>query len=124
MASSSLVVDTSVFIEYLRAPNKTKTKLFSISDKTSLCISTITLYELLMGAVNSEKQNDIELLTSDLTILSFNQKTAMIAAEVYHDLRKRNKMIEFRDLFIAATAIAHDLPVLRLTKNILKESKE
>jgi len=47
----------------------------------------------------------------------------MIAAEVYHDLRKRNKMIEFRDLFIAATAIAHDLPVLTLNKKHFERIK-
>lgn len=123
MESSAVVIDTSIFIEYLRAPDKQKTTLFNLPDNLNIFISAITLYELLMGAVNKEKLNDIQLLTSELTILPFNQDTANTAAELYHDLRKRNKMIEFRDLFIAATAISNNLPLLTLNKKHFERIK-
>ena len=45
-----MVIDTSIFIEFLRAKDKTKTALFLIPDDEQIFISSITLYELLMGA--------------------------------------------------------------------------
>lgn len=84
-------------------------------DDTELYISVVTLYELLMGATDEAKKRDVELLTEPLIILPFTKSVAEMSAEVYHDLRQRNRMIEFRDIFIGATALAHDLPVL--TKN-------
>ena len=45
-----MVIDTSIFIEFLRAKDKTKTALFLIPDDEQIFISSITLYELLMGS--------------------------------------------------------------------------
>ena len=44
-----------------------------------------------------------------MIILPFTKSVAEKSAEVYHNLRQRNKMIEFRDIFIGATALAHGL---------------
>lgn len=116
MENTGMVIDTSVFIEFLRAKDKTETILFRIPEKTELYISSVTLYELLMGAVTPEKNNDIKILTEDIPVLSFNEEVAQKASEIYHHLRKANKIIEFRDLFIASTALVADLPVKTLNK--------
>jgi tRNA(fMet)-specific endonuclease VapC len=50
MESPGMVVDTSIFIEFLRAKDKTKTALYLIPDDAQIYISSVTLYELLMGA--------------------------------------------------------------------------
>ena len=115
MASSRMVVDSSIFIEFLRASDKTKTTLYQLPDDTELFLSVVTLYELLMGATDEVKKRDVKLLTEPLIILPFTKSVAEKSAEVYHDLRQRNKMIEFRDIFIGATSLVHGLPVL--TKN-------
>lgn len=39
---------------------------------------------------------------------------------MYHVLRTRNQMIEFRDIFIAATCLVHDLPIVTLNKKHFK----
>ncbi|MEX0813326.1 MAG: type II toxin-antitoxin system VapC family toxin [Chitinophagales bacterium] len=111
-----MVIDSSVFIEFLRAKNKKNTTLYAISSETQLFISSVTLYELLMGATNKAKTDDINLITGDLTILDFDKRTAVKAAQIYHKLRTENRMIEFRDIFIAATCIANKLPVKTLNK--------
>lgn len=111
-----MVVDTSVFIEFLRAKNKTKTALFSIPDNMPIYISSVTLYELLMGATSDEKKNDIKILTDDLPILPFNDDVARKAAEIYHQLKKSNKIIEFRDIFIGATSITNNLSLMTLNR--------
>lgn len=109
-----MVIDTGIFIEYLRAGNKQNTVLFSLSDDRELFISSVTLYELYMGATSEEKITDVKFLTDDLTVLVFDRVIAVKASEIYHQLRKSNKMIEFRDIFIAATCIIHDLSVKTL----------
>lgn len=114
MENSGMVVDTSVFIEFLRAGNKIKTTLYRINEDKQLFISAITLYELLMGATNKTKLEDIKLLTDDIPVLSFSAEAARRAAEIYHQLRKNNQIIEFRDLFIGATCLAYELPLITL----------
>ncbi len=106
-----MVVDTNIFIEFLRASDKTQTTLYKIPDNCQIFISSITLYELLMGATTEEKKRDIRILTDDLPILPFNEHVANKAAEIYHLLRTKNKMIEFRDIFIGATCIVNELPL-------------
>jgi predicted nucleic acid-binding protein len=114
MERSGMVVDTSIFIEFLRAKDKTKTALFQIAETDHIYISAVTLYELLIGANTPEKVNDIKILTDGLPVLAFNEDVAGRAAQIYLQLRKQNKMIEFRDIFIAATGIVNDLPVKTL----------
>ncbi len=114
MESPGMVVDTSIFIEFLRAKDKTKTVLFLIPETDHIYISSVTLYELLIGANTPQKVNDIKILTEGLPVLAFNEDVASKAAEIYLQLRQQNKLIEFRDIFIAATCIVNDLPVKTL----------
>ena len=51
-----------------------------------------------------------------MILLPFNYDTAMKSAEIYNDLKSRNQVIEFRDIFIGATAILNHLPVLTLNR--------
>lgn len=111
-----MVVDTSIFIEFLRSKNKKNTRLFQISEDTQFFISSITLYELMMGATSKEKKEDIEKLTGGIPVLSFDEEVATKAGEIYHQLRKENRMIDFRDIFIASTCIVNNLPLL--TSNV------
>jgi tRNA(fMet)-specific endonuclease VapC len=111
-----LVIDTSIFIEFLRTKNKDLTTLKKIPKNTIISLSTVTLYELYMGATNTEKKNDVELLTRNIPIISFEKEIAIKAAEIFLQLKKSNQLIEFRDIFIAATSIIHKTPLLTLNK--------
>lgn len=112
-----MVVDTNIFIEYLRAKNKLNTTLQRLPDTSDLYISSVTIYELFAGSNTDKKKEEVRILTSDLTLLPFTSETAIKAAEIYNDLKSRNKLIEFRDIFIGATAIVNNLPLLTLNKN-------
>ena len=79
-----MVIDTSVFIEHLRAKDKFKTILYNLPSNVELFVSPVSLYELYMGATTSEKENDIKLITEDLAILPFNEFVALEAANIYH----------------------------------------
>jgi tRNA(fMet)-specific endonuclease VapC len=111
-----MVIDTGIFIEHLRAKDKSSTILFGLADETELFISAVSLYELYMGATSKEKMQDIINLTSDLTILPFTDEIALKAGQIYHQLRASNQLIEFRDIFIAATCLVFNLPIATLNK--------
>jgi len=118
-----MVIDTSIFIEYLRAKDKKKSTLFAIPDSAQLYMSSVTMYELLMGATDENKQKDIKLLTEDLPVLPFDESVSRKAAEIYHQLRLENKMIDFRDIFIAATCLVFELPLKTLNKKHFERIK-
>jgi predicted nucleic acid-binding protein len=62
-----------------------------------------------MGATNIDKKNDVELLTRNIPILPFEKDTAIRASEIFLRLKQSNQVIEFRDIFIAATSIISKL---------------
>jgi tRNA(fMet)-specific endonuclease VapC len=118
-----MVIDTSIFIEYLRAKDKKKSTLIAIPDSTQLFVSSVTIYELLMGATDDSKIKDIKLLTEDLPVLPFDENVSRKAAEIYHQLRIENNMIDFRDIFIAATCLVFELPLKTLNRKHFERIK-
>jgi tRNA(fMet)-specific endonuclease VapC len=115
-----MVIDTGIFIEHIRAKDKLHTTLYLLPENTELFVSAISMYELYMGATTKEKENDIRALTEDLQVLPFTDAVALKASQLYHLLKKENKLIEFRDIFIAATCIVNDLPLITLNKKHFK----
>lgn len=115
-----MVIDTGIFIEHLRAKNKTETTLYRLADSSDLFISAISIYELYMGATNSDKIKDIEMITDGLIVLPFDDRVAISSAEIFLELKRKNQLIEFRDIFIAATCISNELPIATLNKKHFK----
>lgn len=77
-----------------------------------------------MGATTKDKENDIEILTEYLTVLPFTDLVSIKAAQIYHKLRLNNQMVEFRDIFIAATCIINELPIVTLNTEHFKRIDE
>lgn len=116
MEHTEMVIDTNVFIDYLRSKDKTISVLYALPDDIKSYITSISLYELLMGATDRIKSNDVKLLTEDLIVLPFDRAASLKAGMIYQDLRKRNKLIEFRDIFIGAICITNNLSLKTLNK--------
>lgn len=109
-----MVVDTSIFIEFLRTTDKKRTTLARLPDAVNHSLSTVTLFELLMGAKTKDHKKDIAILVEEVNVLPFDETIAQKAAEIYLQLRSTNQLIDFRDIFIAATAVVHKLPLATL----------
>jgi len=116
METSRMVIDSTLFIEHLRAKEKFATTLSHIPDTETLCLSTVTIYELYMGATTDQKRNDIEILTGELIVLPFDEEASLEASRIYHQLKMQGMMIEFRDIFIAATAIVNNQELKSLNR--------
>ena len=105
MADNSILIDTSVFIEFLRNKNKNQTVLWSLKENYVCYVSSITVFELYCGIKTEVHLNDLEKLFRWLNILSFDDESARHSSEIYKELKTMNQLIEYRDIFIAATAI-------------------
>ncbi|MES2108232.1 MAG: type II toxin-antitoxin system VapC family toxin [Bacteroidota bacterium] len=115
-----MVIDTNIFIEHLRAKEKSTTALYKLSDKPALYLSSVTVYELYMGAVTPEKERDIQNIINGLIVLPFTDAVAVKASQIYHHLKAIHQSVEFRDIFIAATCIVNKLPIVTLNKKHFK----
>lgn len=111
-----MIIDTSVVIQYIRAKNKSATTLYNITNQEKFFISTVSLYELYIGANSIDKKHDIQIVTRNLIVLPFTYPASLKAAEIFFQLKTKNQLIEFRDIFIAATYITHNLPIVTLNK--------
>lgn len=114
MAGAGMVVDTSIFIEYLRSRDRENTALAKLPSDTVLYVSVVTVFELYSGATDLSKKLDIDTLLMGVFVLPLNAEIAKNAGFIYQDLRRKGKMIEVTDILIAATALGNNLAVKTL----------
>lgn len=76
----------------------------------------MSVFELYVGATTIQKREDVSILLQNITILAMNEDIAKIAAEIALNLKQKHQIIEFRDIFIAATALHYDMPIATLNK--------
>lgn len=109
-----MVVDSSVFIEHLRAKDQSRTTLANLPPNAILYVSSITVFELFSGATNTDKYGKVQKLLQDVLVLPMTASVGEKAGEIFRMLRSTGSMIEVSDIFIAATALANNLPVKTL----------
>ena len=113
MENRRVLVDTSILIEFFRKKNKKKSLLFKIQQAYDIFASTISEFEFLAG-VKDENIKSLKHFFNKINLLHFDSNAAKTASFIYKNLKSKNQVIEFRDIFIAATAIANDLPISTL----------
>ena len=111
MESNRILIDTSIVIDYLRSHDRSQTLFVKLFNANELYLSTVSVFELFNGATSGDKKQDVETVCREINVLDFNIDTAKIASEIYRNLRAQNKLIEFRDILIAASALQFTLPI-------------
>ncbi|MGN6439314.1 MAG: type II toxin-antitoxin system VapC family toxin [Agriterribacter sp.] len=116
MADKVILIDTSILIDLFRKTDKENSILISLVRQGYIySISAVTEYEIYTGAAKGQ----IDFWNNFLqrtTVLPFDKVAAKMAVEINRELKRKRKMIDTADLFIAATAIANDLPFATLNK--------
>jgi len=116
MADKIILVDTSILIDLFRKTDKNNSALISlVRQGYTYCISAITEYEIYTGAALGQ----IEFWDNFLQkteVLPFDKAVAKVAVEINRELKRKRKLIAIPDLFIAATAMANNLPFATLNK--------
>jgi tRNA(fMet)-specific endonuclease VapC len=112
-ASGKYLLDTSIVIDILRdVPEVVQES----SKTTDLFISAITLGELYYGAYKSDRSSQnleiIRQFKQTCTVLSTNDEVAECYGWLKNYLRRSGKPIPENDLWIAATALVYELPLV------------
>lgn len=116
MADKIVLVDTSILIDLFRKTDKANAVLISlIKQGFTYCISAITEYEIYTGALLGQVDFWDNFLKKT-EILPFDKAVAKTAADLNKVLKQKRKLIDTADLFIAATAVTHQLPFATLNK--------
>ncbi len=113
MDRERVLIDTTILIDHLRRGDKARTVFYRAARRCECVISAITEFEFRVGSTPANRDFVAALL--ELTpVLPFDSTCVRAATEIYHDLRAINRLIALPDLLIAATALAHGLPLLTL----------
>lgn len=112
MEDRRVLIDTSIFIDYFRKENKKKTKLYILEKEDyELVTSSICYFEYMSG---SKYEDFDKILFKNISVIAFDEEQAFIASKIYKTLKQKNSLIEFRDILIASSAIALDVPLVTL----------
>ncbi|GAB6888524.1 hypothetical protein JCM13304A_20230 [Desulfothermus okinawensis JCM 13304] len=124
MENRDILIDTSIIIEFLRKQNKQLSYLWKIKEAGFNClISTITVFELYAGAITKRHKKDLNKLMKWMDVIPLTTEIAQRSAEIYKDLKSQNQPIEFRDIFIGATAVEVNVLLLTLNEKHFKRIK-
>ena len=116
MADKIVLADTSVLIDLFRKTDKSKAALVALVRKGYVyCISAVTEYEISTGATLSQVVFWEDFLHKT-DVLPFDKNAPKAAVSLTKELKRKRKLIDVPDLFIAATAIVHNLPIATLNK--------
>lgn len=111
--AEQVVIDGTVLISHLRTRSRSETLLEQTVKRFEKCfISAITAWEIEYGAIRAGRISDLGNILLLIEVLPFGLLEARAAAAVYASLVSRNQGIEVRDVFIAGTCLAHNLPLI------------
>ena len=101
------MLDTNIVIYVIKhKPPQVRTKFNTVA--TQLCVSSITVAELIYGAENSQfphkNLQTVENFLSRLTVLDYTQDAAVQYGQIKASLKKIGQLISDNDLHIAAHA--------------------
>ncbi|MFB2118734.1 type II toxin-antitoxin system VapC family toxin [Parapedobacter sp. 2B3] len=114
MEATVACLDTSILIDYYRKKDKRKSTFFQLTHLYKLfAVSIVTEYEVLIGS-RPEQEEFWRGFFDKVTVLPFNKPANDAAISITKQLKATNKLIEVPDIFIAATALTHNLPLATL----------
>jgi len=109
--SKSLLLDTSVIIDYLRRNDKGNNPIISLSKIYKYKISIITHTELYVGRSiweNPQAKRTFLTLLSNIKIIPLTRKISEVAGNI----KSKHNSIDLLDSIIAATAINQKLELV------------
>lgn len=100
-----ICLDFDTTLDFLRGETSTVEKLNYYANREEVCISSITLYNLLESI---SKKEVVIAFANSVTILDFDRKAAVIANKISADLKERSLDLPVESIIIAAICMAND----------------
>lgn len=116
MAGRVILLDTSILIDYYRKTDKNNSIWISLNKQGySFAVSVVTKYEVYSGASDAQLTfwNNI---FEKVLVIPFDEDCVDTSVKINSELKKSRNQIAIADLFIASTALTHDLPIATLNK--------
>jgi tRNA(fMet)-specific endonuclease VapC len=112
-AIGSVLLDTTIVVEHLRGKSPSIGRRFK--ETSTLYLPLTALGELLYGAYKSDFEakglKQVEDFLRICAILGPDERTAHLYGRIKADLARRGKAIPQNDIWIAAIALEHALPL-------------
>ena len=116
MAEKLILADTSVLIDYYRKTDKSNSVWVTLVRQVhKFAVSAITKYEIYSSAAYDQSDFWNNVLKA-IEVIPFGEAAVDTAVDINTALKRKRKQIDLADLFIAATAITHDLSIAALNK--------
>lgn len=115
-----ILIDTSVWIDFFRGIESPQVHWLEqgIVNRENLALCGIVLTETLQGIRDDNEYLRVKQYLKPLILLPIDERMFTLAAELYRQLRKQGLTIrKTNDCIIAATAIAHGVPLLHNDKD-------
>lgn len=114
--SIGILVDSCMIIDHFRSRDKSATRYTELLKRFDrFFISVTTEYEILNG-LNDLHQETWEDILGDLEVLVLGRSEIRIASRINRELKSNRQQLDLADIFIAATALANDLPLATLNR--------
>ena len=108
------IIDTNICIEYFKHRNGIPERMAQVNYQ-DICVSEVTIAELLYGAVHSKSVerhlNEVRELQRDITVLPISEVLEDYA-DIRHSMASQGLSVEDFDILIGATARYYDLVVV------------
>ncbi len=105
-----ICLDTDIIIEILHNDGITQEDLAGYGEE--FYTTLVSIFEVWYG----KHEEGLEILIDNLYKIPFDEKSAKLAAEILKKLKQIGLLIEPRDMFIAASCITNDMPLLTHNK--------
>lgn len=110
------LLDTDILSLFFRNHSKVVESFnLYLQEYQKLNFSLITYYEILSGLKHRDAHKQIEkfmAFSQQNNIIVLNQKSVIISAEIYANLRKKGTPVDDIDLLIAGVAMANNLVLI------------
>lgn len=112
-----IVLDSSAIIQILNGTKEgEKIKDLYTNREFISATTSININEVLIG-VKENKKEDVKNFFEELEILNFDSRAAYKSVEIENSLRKKGKLINKLDIYIASICLIHDAQIITLDKD-------
>jgi len=107
-----LLLDTSIVVGLMRGDAQAQRQ---VATATEVFLSSVVLGELYYGAERSNRRDlviaQVEAFASAATVLPCDADTARVYARIKDRLRTKGRPLPENDIWVAAAALQHDIPL-------------
>ncbi len=119
-----VLVDTSIWIDYLQRNNTFNGKIIELIDAKEVVVTGLIVAELIQGAKTEKEIKLIRSFTESFDVLSGDSQTWEKAGMLSYELRKKGRIVGLADSFLAALAIENSLSIFTQDKHFKEIAKK